>query len=200
MRKVTKEYEVYDYDELDEKAKNKVRNTISEWLMEINSDAFITNLNYNFKDKYGFEPDDTDYSLGNYSSSDFFSFKFKNVFTDSSQDSIFWKNIKKKLSNDELDKLDNFIKEGFDFNIDYSGRYSQTIDASDDFYYYDENYDLLGEELVNLIEKVLLDTTYDIDDFLVQYYYDFIEISEDDIKEDIEINELQFTKNGDIFD
>ena len=93
MRKVTKEIEIYEYDELDEKAKEKARDIIYNHLNEMVSSRDVENDLYEYcKSEFDFEPDSVDFDIS-FSQSDYVNFNLNYVFINHTN-SIFWKEIK----------------------------------------------------------------------------------------------------------
>lgn len=200
MKKINKEIEVYKYDELNDRAKDKANRLVYDILNEsITNENIKEEVNYQCNSLFGFEPDSISYDIGFYNG-DYFNFNLKYVFMNH-KNSIFWKEIKKELTRNELDKLDYFLQKDYDFDIIYNYKYTPTIEVNDTYFYnYEDEYDLLGEELHNKIVKVLEDACDDICGKLQNVIYGMLDFSEEHIIQIIEDWNLEFTENGDIFD
>lgn len=200
MRKVTKEIEIYEYDELDEKAKEKARDIIYNHLNEMVSSRDVENDLYEYcKSEFDFVPDSVDFDIS-FSQSDYVNFNLNYVFINHTN-SIFWKEIKKALTKDELNKLYYFLQKDYDFNIEYNYKFTPDIEVNDTYFYnYEDEYDLLGKELHDYIVKILTKTCKNICEELLDVAGSLCYFDEDYIIEYINDYEYKFTKNGNIFD
>lgn len=199
MRKVTKEIEIYEYDELDEKAKEKARDIIYNHLNEMVSSRDVENDLYEYcKSEFGFEPDSVDFDIS-FSQSDYVNFDLNYVFINHSN-SIFWEEIKKALTKDELNKLDYFLQKDYDFNIEYNYKFTPDIEVNDTYFYnYEDEYNLLGKKLHDKIVKILTESCKTICYELRKVAEGLLNFDEDYIIDYINDYGYEFTENGDIF-
>lgn len=197
MRKVTKEIKIYEYDELDENAKENAREIIYNHLIEsVTSRDVELELKMYCRDEFGFEPDSFDFEIG-FSQNDYVNFNLNYVFMNHTN-SIFWKEIK-ALTQDELDKLDYFIQKDYDFKIKYNYKFTPDIEVNDTYFYnYEDEYELLGEELHDKIVKILTKTCNEICYELKEVAESLFDFNEKYIIEYINDFGYEFTENGDI--
>ena len=211
MRTITKIFNIYNFDELSEKAKEKVLNTVREHLYTEhcnNVDDVIYECLYN----YGVGDAEYNYSL-NYSQGDGVCFYNINLF---SYTRLTSKDYNKKLNKFEIEVLTllnekeykmflQYLNEGYNIKIvKNSSNYchSHTCTLEEEYYYNDD-----AEE-----EKAINNLIYDLKKKMENIYhkmcyeierlaYNYIEyISDDEIKEDINYLEsdcgLMFQEDG----
>lgn len=200
MRTITKIINLYNFDELSEKAKEKVLNTEKEYLYNNhcnNLDDFICDCLYN----YGIEDAKYNYSLS-YSQGDGVCFYNINLFSYTrltSKDN----NIKLNkfeiealtlLNEEEYKLLLQYLNDGYNIKIVKNSSmycHSHTCTLEEEYYYSDNEEE--EKEINNLIydlkkkmENIYHNMCYEIE----RLAYNYIEnISDDEIKE--EINYLQ---------
>lgn len=196
MRTITKIINLYNFDELSEKAKEKVLNTEKEYLYNNhcnNLDDFICDCLYN----YGVEEAKYNYSL-NYSQGDGVCFYNINLFSYSRLTS---KDYNKRLNKFEIEALTllneeeykmllQYLNEGYNIKIVKNSSmycHSHTCTLEEEYYYSDdaEEENKMNNFIYDLkkkMENIYYNMCYEIE----RLAYNYIEnISNDEIKEDI---------------
>lgn len=196
MRTITKIINLYNFDELSEKAREKVLNTEREYLYNNhcnNLDDFICDCLYN----YGVEEAKYNYSLG-YSQGDGVCFYNINLFSYSrltSKDNNkrlnkFEKEALMLLNDEEYKMLLQYLNEGYNIKIVKNSSmycHSHTCTLEEEYYYSDneEEENKMNNfiyELKKKMEHIYHNMCYEIE----RLAYNYIEyISDDEIKEDI---------------
>ena len=200
MKTITKIINLYNFDELSEKAKQKVLNTEKEYLYNNhcnNLDDFICDCLYN----YGMEDAKYNYSL-NYSQGDGVCFYNINLF---SYTRLTSKDYNKKLNKFEIEALTllnekeykmflQYLNAGYNIKIVKNSSmycHSHTCTLEEEYYYSDdeEEENKMNNFIYDLkkkMENIYYNMCYEIE----RLAYNYIEcISDDEIKE--EINYLQ---------
>ena len=200
MRTITKIFNIYNFDELNEKAKEKVLNTEREHLYTKHCNN-VDDVIYDCLCNYGMEDAKYNYSL-NYSQGDGVCFYNINLF---SYTRLISKDYNTKLNKFELEALTllnekeykmflQYLNEGYNIKIvKNSSNYchSHTCSLEEEYYYSDDAEEEkainnLIYDLKKKMEYIYYNMCYEIE----RLAYNYIEyISDDEIKE--EINYLQ---------
>lgn len=208
MRKITVEYQLYNYNELDEKVKEKVKNEISENIIEDRfyflKDDLLEYLNYN----HNISDCELDYSFS-YCQGDgccFYDINLLNYFNIKNKKNLnsFEKNIIEKYTDEEINLILQYLNDGYNIYIKKNGyHYSHKYTCYIDFeFYYDDNKEL--ENKINeLIEKLADDLQkniyYKICDEMEKIGYDCYNVIDEEIENYINDYGLEFYKNGDFY-
>jgi len=221
MKKITKTYEVYSFNELSAEAKEKVKNYYLT--SEIRNDIFQENVKYNLS--YYFKNSELDYQYSlSYSQGDGFNIYGKinvddifNTFVLKELDVFLRKDIISQIkmhipSKEMIVEFKDFVKENdLSIVIPYNNQCTQSLAYA---LYFDGNiYDgvNLDNEKNNFSDDLIL-YIKDIRIFLIEYIdafnkyfeefgYDFLyNISDEDMEEICIANEWHFLKNGDFFE
>ena len=196
MKTITKIINLYNFDELSEKAKQKVLNTEKEYLYNNhcnNLDDFICDCLYN----YGMEDAKYNYSL-NYSQGDGVCFYNINLF---SYTRLTSKDYNKKLNKFEIEALTllnekeykmflQYLNAGYNIKIVKNSSmycHSHTCTLEEEYYYNDDAEEEKAiNNLIYDLKKKMENIYYNICYEIERLAYNYIEcISDDEIKEDI---------------
>lgn len=196
MKTITKIFNIYTFDELNEKAKEKVVNTVREHLYTEHCDN-VDDVIYECLYNYGVGEAEYNYSLS-YSQGDGVCFYNMNLFSYSRLTSKVYNKILNKfeiealtlLNEKEYKLLLQYLNEGYNIKIvKNSSNYchSYTCSLEEEYYYSDDAEE--EKEINNLIydlkkkmESIYHNMCYEIE----RLAYNYIEnISDDEIKEDI---------------
>lgn len=212
MRKITVEYNIYKYSELEENIKNKVKEKIESMIVENNFYSLKEDLEYILNDVYNL----TDFEL-NYS----FTFCqgdgccFYNIVLLSYENlknnkdlNAFEKYITENYTPEEIEMIIKYLQEDNLYLKKYNHHYDHKYTCSIDFGYYTAFYEEEKnskeiDEINELIEKVTKDLEknvyYKICDHLEAEGYKRYNVSENEIIEFIELNNYEFYENGGIY-
>ena len=198
MREETKTIKIYNYSELSEKAKEKVKQMFLEWKVE-DSDIFTEDCEENLKSLFLNSNLKVEYSL-NYCQGDGF-----NIYGDLNiEDILEYIDFK----DDEKEKIKNICVDSDYIVLHHNTRgYSYSVKFSEDAENIINNlnldYDILSENnyklLKHFIEKSLdymgkLDKNFENDG-----YNFFYETNEEEVKESCENNGYEFTEDGELY-
>lgn len=203
MRTVTKEFEIYKYNELTEKAKEEVK----RWYLNGQSaEIFTEDCKYDLEVLFGKNDLEVQYSLG-YCQGDGF-----NIYGKISAEQIFnclkvidvpnLLNFKDMLTEEEKKTILEYAEECGDIELPYNNRYCYSladyIDIADEWgWYLEEGY---NEGLVEKFEQMVIDVFESLCNLYEENGYKyFYEISEEDLEECCEANEYEFLADGTFF-
>lgn len=197
MRIETITYEVYKYEELEERIKDKIRNDIGEDIVSNNFENLEWELNLILEEKYNIIGAKLHYSL-TYSQGDGLSFDCSDLLESKYiKDKLYLRlnhyekvMLTKMLKNNEL-KI--FTKRSGNHLYEYA--LPTDVRIIDDFDRWTKN----KEELSNKVQKILGELYMEICNTLEKIGYQCYEVSEQEIIDYIEVNELEFHPNGNIF-
>ena len=193
MKTITKEYQVYTYDELSEEAKEKVRNSFGINDSDIETDTLKDGFKYLIEEKYPyFEDTDFIWSLGN-SQGDGLSF------SSTLNLKLF---IEKELPNLKHKKA---MTELVFSVISRSNRgnycYASESDIDFEYNYTNKSFDhlekLFNDEVLPVIQKKYMEVCSDLER---KGYaaYDYL-YSDENARENSEANDYTYLKNGEMF-
>lgn len=213
MKKIIKEINVYNFNELSEESKQKVKEEIAEILVQNKFDFLQEDLkeflefNYKLNDfiiNYSFT-----YSQGdgccfyNKEKSSLLSYTIiKN--RDIQNANAFEKYIIENERNINYDLLLDYLNSGYKLYIeksDYRYSHCNTCDINYE-YYYDDNYNYEAEmenfieDLCNLLKNEVYDS---ICDEMEKLGYSYYEVSEEELEYFIDSMEYEFLEDGEIY-
>ena len=210
MRKITVEYQLYKYNELDEKTKEKVKNEISENIIEDRfyflKDDLLEYLkeNHNISDckiEYDFsycQGDGCcfyDINLLNY-------FNIKNKKNDMNS---FEKYIINNYSQNDIELILEYLNSDYCLKLyksvynNYSHKYTCDIDFE---FYYDDNKELenkINELIEKLADDLQKNVYYKICDEMEKIGYDCYNVIDEEIENYMNDYGIEFYKNGDFY-
>ena len=199
MRKVVIEYEVYSYQELEEEAKERARETISKSIVEQNFDYLEQDLLTLLEEDYGLKENNVTlhYSL-TYCQGDGLSFDCKDLleskyFKDKMYEGL---TVNEKISLSKMinkGELNLFTKRSGNHLYQYS--LHSDVQAITNFYHWGKNKEELVEKIVKKLGRVYMA----ICDRLEKIGYDCYNVEECDIEEYIDAYDIEFDKVGYVF-
>lgn len=199
MRKVVREYEVYSYEELDEEAKERARQKISQSIVEMNFNYLEEDLLTILEEDYDLKEDNVTlhYSLS-YSQGDGLSFDCKDLL-----ESKYFKNkmydgltVNEKISLSKMinkGELSLFTKRSGCHLYEYA--LHSDVQAITNFYHWGKNKEDLVEKILKKLGKVYMDICNRLEKIGYQCY----EVAEEDIERYVYDYEIEFDKAGYIF-
>lgn len=199
MRKVVREYEVYSYQELEEEAKERARQTISQSIVEQNFDYLEQDLLTLLEEDYGLKEDNVTlhYSL-TYCQGDGLSFDCRDLL----ESKYFKDKMYEGLSVGEKISLSKMINKGeLSLFTKRSGchlyQYALHSDVQTitNFYHCGKNKERLVEKIVKKLGGVYMA----ICNRLEKIGYECYNVEEYDIEEYIDAYDIEFDKAGYIF-
>ena len=214
MEKFTKTYEVYDYNELSETAKEKVKNYYST--SGIRNDLFQENIEYKLNYYFKNSSLDYQYSLdscqgdgvniyGKINVDDIF-----DTFVSKELDVFLRKNIIPQIkmhipSKEMFAEFKDFVNRNYlSIIIPCNDRYTYSL--ADRLYLDGDIYDAIdfSNELllcVDTVRKFLIEYIDAFNNYFEKFGYDFLyNISDEDMEECCIANEWKFLRNGDFFE
>lgn len=210
-KKIIKEFEIYNYGELQDSAKKVARSEISERLTETRNEDLKTILLGQSLNYYGLklDEDSLQYSL-TWSQGDGVSFtsdslvRYSRLKNPAKYDlNVFEKTLLKQLSKEDLTILLNYLNQDGRICIyrdDYRYTHSWTCKFDFILYYSDDKSEtnLVNTHIQDIITDVLRPTYDEVCDILEKVGYDYLEASEEAIENYIEDFDINFFEDGTI--
>lgn len=217
MKKITKEYNIYTYEELKGNAVDKATSNVYEIVYENNCDVLEDTLLEYISNTYKINLDskDLNYSLTN-SQGDGVCFLLDNVITWAhlhdylfkdnfpyNDLNIFEKVIIKQLSKEDMDLVYEYVNSGYVISINKRNMsYSHPYTCYLDYEIYQNDNKELEDKVNSCISKLcgglLKDKYNEVCKDLEEVGYTLLAVNQDDILDYIEINKIEFFENGDI--
>lgn len=211
MKTVTVEYEVFNYNELSTKAKEKVKN----WYLDGQTDLsfiFTEDCEQDLYNLFGDNDLEVQYSLG-YCQGDGFNIygkiNAKNIFNclENHNGGTQLEEFENALTEKEKKTILHYAEECGAIELPVNNRYCYCIarytDIADDWEYQLENYSgykNINKEVLEKFEKLVKELFTKLCNDYEEYGYNFFyEISEEDLAEICEVNGYEFLEDGTIF-
>lgn len=199
MRKVVREYEVYSYQELEEEAKERARQTISQSIVEMNFDYLEEDLLTILEEDYDLKESNVDlhYSLS-YCQGDGLSFDCKDLLESKYFKNKMYENLSigEKISLSKMlskGELSLFTKRSGNHLYQYS--LHSDVQAITNFYHWGKNKEALVDKILHKLGKVYME----ICSRLEKIGYERYNVEEKEIEEYIDAYDIEFCKTGHIF-
>jgi predicted transcriptional regulator len=205
MKKVIKEYEVYEYDELNDEAKEKVKDKLSDDIIEVRFFGYKDDMFYSVQELYGIDIESMVYDFS-YSQGDGVSITCSNLLT-----SGFIKKMEEELTTlnngkEALSKAFTFFKNNlsrFTASVkENNGRNAYFHESQVKVFFDDDELEdgfIYEKDDIGRINFLVYKTVKNIINYLYKSGYEYQEVNDEDIQEEARMNELVFLENGSIF-
>ena len=215
-QKIIKEFEVYNYNELGDSAKQTARSLVYDAIVAGRCETLMGDLVEYCEEKYGLHLDENSifYNFSN-SQGDGVCFTYDNLVDyvnltetsnlDLDELNIFERVLVEQSATLNLDLLLEYLKDGFNTVSIFrnSARYTHANTCTIDFtLYYNEDGDKeeeINNYMRNLCDNVIRKIYNEVCKDLEDYGYQLLEIPEEDIETYIDDFDLKFLEDGRIF-
>lgn len=206
MRKIVKEINIFNFDELKPEVQNKLINDFRETLVNDNFELLYENYIYILKENYNLCDYEIEYSLS-YSQGDGFCF-YSNRYNLLSYTILNNKDVKnanvfeKYLIENNLvnDILLNYLNDGYNLGI-FKGdrRYTHARTCYIDYEFNDDKQETIINDYIVEIKNKLYDVYINVCREMERIGYSCYDVPDEDVKEDINANGYEFLENGEIY-
>lgn len=208
--KIVKEFEVYNYNELSDSAKQVVRGLVYDAIDAGRCETLMGDLVEYCGEKYGIRLDEDSifYNFSN-SQGDGVCFTSKSLLswsrlTHAEELNVFESKLVKQLSNGDLSILLKYLNEDYTISVYRdNSRYTHAHTCNIDFELYQSD-NKLEAELINecvrqICENIVRPTYDEVCKDLEEYGYGLLAIPEEDIETYIDDFDLKFLADGQVF-